>query len=119
VADFLSDAWLANLNDVLGARTPTPLSGDEVTRIVLEFTDGPRNPARTLTFTVNATRATAELGDHHDADAVLRLSYADAVALTSGTLDSSQALREGRLKIRGDVHGLVPLLAWLQSDPTA
>ncbi|MHB2029311.1 MAG: SCP2 sterol-binding domain-containing protein [Acidimicrobiales bacterium] len=115
----MSDAWLANLNDVLAARTPTPLSGDEVTRIVLEFTDAPRDGAHELTFTVTATRATAEFGDHLGADAVLRLSYADAVALISGTLDSSQALREGRLKIRGDVHALVPLLAWLQSDPTA
>jgi hypothetical protein len=28
-------------------------------------------------------------------------------------LTSANGVREGRLKIRGDVHGLVPLLGWL------
>ena len=71
-----------------------------------------------LSLSVSTDGASAEVGDHLAADAVIRLSYRDAEALTDGTLDSADALREGRLKVRGDIHGLVPLLAWLlQAHP--
>jgi putative sterol carrier protein len=66
-----------------------------------------------LSFSVGANGAVAEVGDHLAADAVIRLSYRDAEALYEGTLDSADALREGRFKVRGDIHGLAPLLAWL------
>lgn len=65
---------------------------------------------------MSAQGASAELGDHLAADAVVRLSFKDAEALTSGTLESASALREGRLKVRGDVNALVPLLAWMQAS---
>lgn len=117
MADFLSAEWLSNLNDTLKAAGPTPLEHDADTfRIVLEFADGPVSSAHALTFSVSADGASAELGDHLAANAVIRLSYRDAEAMTSGTLESAVALREGRLKIRGDLHGLVPLLDWLQAS---
>ena len=53
-------------------------------------------------------------GDHLAAETLLRLSYADARDLTLGTFDSATALRQGRVKVRGDLNALVPLLAWLQ-----
>ncbi len=49
------------------------------------------------------------------ADALLRLSYIDATSLSAGTFDSSAAIREGRVKVRGDIKKLVPLLNWLQT----
>jgi hypothetical protein len=66
-----------------------------------------------MTFTVSDAGARVEPGDHLAANAVIRLSYADADALTTGTLDSATALRDGRLKVRGDIHALVPLANWL------
>ncbi len=114
MAAFLSAEWLAALNDTLDAAGPPPLESPESTvRFVFEFSDGPSALPHALTFSVSAEGAVAEAGDHLAADAVIRLSYRDAEALTEGSLDSADALREGRLKVRGDIHGLVPLLGWL------
>jgi putative sterol carrier protein len=114
VADFLSAEWLKALNDTLRAAGPVPLDGATSDfRVVFEFTEAPSSSAHALTFTVTAEGATVESGDHLAANTVVRLSYKDAEALTAGSLDSASALREGRLKVRGDVHALVPLLNWL------
>ena len=32
----------------------------------------------------------------------------------TGRFDSATALREGRVKVRGDINAVVPLLSWLQ-----
>jgi putative sterol carrier protein len=117
VAAFLSAEWLAALNDTLKAAGSPPVGDPKsVYRIVFELTDGPSSMPHALTFSVSEDGATAEIGAHPAADAVLRLSYRDGEALTAGTLDSASALREGRLKLRGDIHGLVPLLEWLQAS---
>jgi putative sterol carrier protein len=116
MADFLSAEWLAALNDTLGAAGPVPLvSPASVFRVAFEFSDAPSSTPHALTFTINAEGASVESGDHLAANTVVRLSYKDAEALTAGTLDSASALREGRLKVRGDVHALVPLLTWLHA----
>ncbi|HEY5093150.1 MAG TPA: hypothetical protein VII60_07770 [Acidimicrobiales bacterium] len=116
MAAFLSAAWLSSLNDTLAAAGPAPLEDPgSIFRVVLELTDGPGSAPHALTFSVGASGAFAELGDHLAANAVVRLSFKDAEALTAGTLNSAVALREGRFKVRGDVQGLVPLIGWLQS----
>jgi putative sterol carrier protein len=116
VADFLSAEWLAALNDTLRAAPPAPReSPASVFRVVFEFSDTPSSSPHALTFIINADGASVELGDHLAANTVVRLSFKDAEALTAGTLDSASALREGRLKVRGDVHALVPLLGWLHA----
>jgi hypothetical protein len=117
VAGFLSAEWLVALNDTLSAAGPAPLEQpDHVFRLVFEFTDGPSSLPHALTFSVSADGASADVGDHLAADAVIRLSFRDAEALTGGTLDSASALRDGRMKVRGDIQGLVPLLGWLQAS---
>ena len=110
---------MAALNSTLSAAGQPPLdSTQSAVRFVFEFTDGPSSMPHALSLSVSTDGASAEVGDHLAADAVIRLSYRDAEALTDGTLDSADALREGRLKVRGDIHGLVPLLAWLlQAHP--
>jgi putative sterol carrier protein len=114
MASFLSAAWMSALNDNLAAAGPAPLEDpSSVFRVVLELTDGPSSSPHALTFTVGADGAFAELGDHLAANAVVRLSFKDAEALTSGKLDTALALREGRFKVRGDIQGLVPLIGWL------
>jgi len=120
MASFLSAEWLSALNATLAAAGPPPLEDPtSVLRVVLTFSDGPSNAPHALTFSVRANEATADLGDHLSANAVIRLTYKDAEALTSGTLDSATALREGRIKVRGDVQAMVPLLAWLQAAKPA
>ena len=48
------------------------------------------------------------------ADTVIRLPYDDALDLVGGSRDSAAALREGRIKIRGEVSTVTALLTWLQ-----
>jgi putative sterol carrier protein len=116
VADFLSADWFEALNLTLASAGPPPASESTMPlRVVFEFTDAPSTTPHAITFVVEDDGARCEVGDHLSADAVIRLTYRDAEALTKGNLDSATALREGRVKIRGDVHGLLPLLTWLLS----
>lgn len=119
MADFLSAEWFSALNETLQRAKTPPVGERGVIRVVLELVDGPPSAPHAMTFTVDEHGASAEAGDHLAADAVVRLTYDDAVALTRGTLESAVALREGRLKVRGDVQALVPLLEWmLESHPS-
>ena len=114
MADFLSDEWFDSVNAAMALAGAVPDDVVTTHRIVLEFVGAPSTTVHAITFTVGPTEATLTRGDHLAADAIVRLSYEDALALTSGTLDSASALREGRLKVRGDIHAIVPLLSWLQ-----
>ncbi len=113
MAGLLSAEWFEALNDNLEHAGAPPTTSLSPFRVVFEFSDAPGSGPHAMTFVVNAEGASAQAGDHLAADAVIRLNYRDGEALTQGTLDSASALREGRIKIRGDVHGLVPLLSWL------
>jgi hypothetical protein len=113
MANFLSAEWFEALNETLARAGVPPLGERSELRVVLEFVDGPPSAPHAMTLSVSAASAVAEPGDHLAADAVVRLTYADAEALTRGALESAVALREGRLKVRGDVQALVPLLDWL------
>jgi hypothetical protein len=121
VTDFLSAEWIAQLNETLRSAGPVPFEIDAPTvRVVLEFPDAPKSAPHALTFTLSAEGASVEAGDHLAADAIVQLSYADATSLTDGTIDSASALRDGRIKVRGDINAIVPVLGWLQrSHPSA
>jgi SCP-2 sterol transfer family len=114
VAVFLSDEWFAGVNVSLSGAGPVPLDGLDPVRVVLEFTDSPKALPHALTFTLARAAASVEPGDHLGADAVLRLSFADARALVEGTLSSADALRDGRVKLRGDLDAVVALVEWLK-----
>jgi len=115
VATFLSEEWFESLRAALREAGPVPVTSDDsVFRVVLEFTGTPSTLPHALTFIMESGGASVALGDHLFADALIRLSYEDALALSTGTLESASALREGRVKVRGDVNAIVPLLSWLQ-----
>jgi hypothetical protein len=115
VADFLSSEWFQRINDSLAnaESIPFPLDAAAV-RVVIEFPDAPNNGPHAITFSISAEGARVEPGDHLAADAVVELSFADASSLTGGDIDSASALRDGRVKVRGDINAIVPLLGWLQ-----
>ncbi len=121
MADFLSSAWFQELNETLAHADPVPVEPDAPTvRVVIEFPDAPSNGPHALTFTISPDGARVEAGDHLAADAIVQLSFADASALTAGDVDSASALRDGRVKVRGDINAIVPLLSWLQrAHPSA
>ncbi|MGD0053989.1 MAG: SCP2 sterol-binding domain-containing protein [Acidimicrobiales bacterium] len=114
MAAFLSSEWFAQINQTLGAAGTIPLEGTpSIFRVVIEFPDSPGDVAHAMTLTMQSEGASVSPGDHLAADALVTLSYDDALALTSGEFDSATALREGRVKVRGDINLIVPLLAWL------
>ncbi len=121
MADFLSDEWFSQLNETLRQAGPVPFErGSATVRVVLAFPDAPKSAPHALTFTLSEEGASVEAGDHLAADAIVQLSYADATSLTSGAIDSASALRDGRIKVRGDINAIVPVLGWLQrAHPSA
>ena len=121
MSDFLTTEWFESLNESLANADPSSSDPDApTTRIVIELLDAPSARPHAITFSLGPEGARVESGDHLAADAVVRLSFADASALIGGVIDSATALREGRIKIRGDVNAMVPLLTWLQrAHPSA
>ena len=116
MADFLSNEWFESLNESLQQAGPVPFDQSGSTyRVVLEFEDAPNTVPHAMTFTMSSDGASVNVGDHLMADALLRLTFSDATALSAGSFDSSAAIREGRVKVRGDINKLVPLLNWLQT----
>jgi hypothetical protein len=113
VADFLTEGWFAGLNTSLAAAGPAPVAAGHPVRVVLEFADGPATQPHALTFTLAPEGATVAPGDHLAADALVRLSFEDARALVEGSVTSATALREGRVKVRGDLDAVVALVDWL------
>lgn len=115
MADFLTTEWFESLNESLANADPSTLDPEvPTTRIVIELLDAPSNRPHAITFCLGPDGGRVESGDHLAADAVVRLSFADASALIGGVIDSASALRDGRIKVRGDVNAIVPLLTWLQ-----
>jgi hypothetical protein len=115
VADFLSSEWFRELNHTLANAEPIDTDVDQSTvRVVIHFADAPSDSPHAITFSIGPDGARVDSGDHLAADAILELSFADASALTGGDMDSASALREGRIKVRGDINAIVPLLTWLQ-----
>ncbi|HEY1826147.1 MAG TPA: SCP2 sterol-binding domain-containing protein [Acidimicrobiales bacterium] len=114
MSEFLSPQWFVALSDNLALAGPPP-ADDAVTglRYVVELIGAPDTVPNEMTFAVDPQGVSVRPGDHEVADALIAISYEDARDLASGALTAAHAVRDGRLKIRGDVHGLVPLLTWL------
>ncbi len=114
--DFLSEQWFEELNARLSPSTSHGLpEGSRACRIVFDVVETPAHLPRTITLSISGDGARVDPGTSPDADATIRIAFEDADALTSGRLDSATALREGRIKIRGDVNVLVPLASWLHA----
>lgn len=114
MADFLSEDWIAGVNASLAHAGPAP-AGARTVRVVLEFPDAPGVLPHALTFTLSPEGASVAVGDHLAADALVRLSFDDARSMVAGGFTSADALREGRVKVRGDLDAVVALVEWLRA----
>jgi hypothetical protein len=114
-AAFLSAAWLEEMNGRLAvAATAVDLEPPSSPLIVVfDVVDGPMDLPHAFTLSVSGGTAQLAAGDHLGADVVVRLAFADAAALADGSLTSDRALRDGRLKVRGDTGALGRAGAWL------
>ena len=117
MADFLSAEWLEDVNRAVSREIPPVdvFSGHPALRVVMEMPDGPANLPHALTLTAEPTGFSVAVGDHLAADVILRIPYTDAQNLANGHVSSSALLREGHIKVRGDMNLLIPFVAVLAS----
>ncbi len=114
MADFLSDQWFEELTARIALASPGPLpDGARPCRLMVEFTGVPDGQTSSLTLMVSETSLEVVPGGEPPADAYLRIGVSDAAAISSGALDSATALRDGRIKVRGDASVVAPLANWL------
>jgi len=99
MAEFLSVAWIAELDAV--ARSLPPGDGPPERLVVEQAVTGPNGAAATYQFHVSADEVRVMAGAPTGADVVLATDLATAVALHRGTLRAQDALAAGRLKVRG------------------
>lgn len=119
MSEVLSAAWFDEMNGRLAAATPPVPSPSGGIRVVFEFSDEPAGSPHAMTFSVQDGRASLEPGDHLGAHVIVHLSYEDGRALADGSLRAGQALREGRLKVRGDTDALNQFGAWIVAAQAA
>ena len=112
MTDFLTSEWFAEMNATLASRE---IATTATWRVVLSWTDGPSALPHAITFSCVDGRLSVEHGDHLAADAVIALSFHDARSLATGALDTGTALREGRIKLRGDATVVVAMANALRS----
>ncbi|HQT99983.1 MAG TPA: SCP2 sterol-binding domain-containing protein [Acidimicrobiales bacterium] len=113
MSSFLSPQWFNETNELLARSGPAPVTSEEPLRVVFEVDAAPHGVPHAFTISLGALGVRVDPGDHLAAHTVLRLSFDDARRITLGELDGSTALREGRVKLRGDVNELVQLLDWM------
>ena len=99
---FLSDEWIAALDEAAQAATVAPDLSLTVQQIV---TDGESGEVR-YHLVVGEGRLRVRPGDVAAPDVTLVQSRDVAAALSRGELNAQQALAAGRLKLRGDIGHL-------------
>lgn len=125
MAVLLSPEWMTTTHRRLAAMPHHEL--DLNAHIVIEFLDVPSGLPHAITVTASPDGASVREGDDLRAETVLTVSYPDAVAIMEGRVSSMAALRDGYVKVRGDVGVLVTLAPWFhivlddpeQTNPTA
>jgi putative sterol carrier protein len=129
VARFLSPAWVEGFNAALaGVELPGPgsesglaASGGAFT-VAQEVHGTPDGEVRLLLTVADGTLCFSLLPPATEAgaedvrpDVTMALSYGDAAAMSSGELDPAEALRTGRIRVRGDLSVLVAARQMLDS----
>ena len=116
VLQILSDAWVEAFNDAL-ARMDIPepdpnasLSTASGSYSMAEEVHGAPEGVIRILLTVRdgsacLSRSGPELVDAPDV--IIALSYPDAIALSMGSLSAAAALKEGRVRVRGDLSVLI------------
>jgi alkyl sulfatase BDS1-like metallo-beta-lactamase superfamily hydrolase len=99
VAEFLTDAWVAEL---VGTGAAPGATGS----LQVVLTGAPDGDAKWHARLDDGVVTEAALGTAPAPDLTLTLSYADATAMVAGDLDPSVAFMQGRMKTAGD-PGLV------------
>jgi putative sterol carrier protein len=105
VAEFLSEAWIAELDDAARAAPALAAVGAERPLVVEQrVRHGDDEVVYSLCFDASGARVVP--GPATSPDVVILTDDATARALQHGTINAQQAAVTGRLKLRGDVEHL-------------
>jgi hypothetical protein len=121
VAEFLSPEWFAGVEQRLLDTGPLRGAPADPLHVVLEIEGAPSSGPHAITLSASTSGTSLQPGDHLAAETILTLRYDDALALSEGRLSSATALREGRIKVRGDLNRLLGMaegLAAVFGGPT-
>ncbi len=110
---YLSQAWLDRLRELASALQERPGTTARVQHVV---TGAPSGEVRYTMTIVDGRVSAATLGDDVDAEVTMSLTYAVAVDVVRGELDSNAAFMQGRVKIVGDMGRVMALMPLTQSD---
>jgi len=105
VAEFLSDAWIGELDRAARAAPGLPsLRSDPPLVVEQRVRDGQHEVVYAMRFSADGVHV-AE-GPADAPDLVVRTDAATALALQRGATSAQDAASSGRLKVRGRVEGL-------------
>ncbi len=101
MAEFLSDAWFAELADAAATAT-TP---DDLSLVIEQAVHGSSSGVWHLVISGGSISV---IRDHHAAPDIRLLSdHETAEGIRGGTLSAQRAFLEGRLQIGGDIQALI------------
>jgi SCP-2 sterol transfer family protein len=112
-APLFSDAWLDDCNEALATLAPTREPDARALVVTERILDAPPGVHHEVTIVCDADGVRLEGGERPDATAWLTVSMDAAVALHDGSLEPSAALAQGRVRVRGDLRGVVEAVGLL------
>ncbi len=112
MATYLSEAWFDAVAGIAVGRT---LEGSLSARIECSTSGGPA-PVTAHVIVEDGVIREVGLGKCADADLSVTSSYADAVAMSDGSLEPSVAFMQGRLKTAGAPGKVLEVLALTASS---
>lgn len=106
MAEFLSPAWLTELDDAARASGYLAVSAGEPLALEHEVRDSPHGDVR-YHVTADASGTRFHRGPADAPTLTVVTDYATAIALHRGEINAQRAITTGRALVRGDLAGLV------------
>jgi hypothetical protein len=103
---LFTDEWLTDCNAALAA-VPRPARDTRPLVVTEHVIDAPASAHDAVTLICDESGVRLVAGKQPGATAWLTVAMDDALALHDGRLEPSKALAEGRIRVRGDLRGVV------------
>lgn len=112
MARFLSAAWFEDVADATG-----PAPAKPVDLVLQQVVTGTPEGEVTYRVLVSDDEAVIQPGGDGTADVTLTSDYSTAAAIAEGQLSAQSALRQGRIRVGGDLSRLTERHTQLTIDP--
>lgn len=113
MAKFLSQQWLDETRKMADGQPERMGASARLQYVLSGAPDG--GDLKYYWVIVNGKLLESGLGELDDGEIALTLSYADALLIQKGELDSNAAFMQGRVKVSGNTPKLMALLPITQS----